>query len=94
MKISLVLEEVKLKRVIYNYYHLNVFFISLVLICNFKVQVQRLDEEVTKLNQMLIEKDSELYAKSLLCQNLETKLKKSQQDMKLMADTFNNRYLI
>ena len=44
--------------------------------------------------QLLIEKDSELYAKSNQCQNLETKLNKSHNDMKQMVDTFNNRMKI
>ena len=64
IKLSLVLEELKLKRVnltyvfikLYTYYNNNGL--------DFKSQVQKLDSEVTRLNQLLIEKDSELYSKS------------------------------
>ena len=44
-----------------------------------------------RLNQLLIEKESELYTKSIQCQNLETKLSKSNNDMKQMVDSFNKR---
>lgn len=51
-----------------------------------KDQVAQLDVEVSRLNLGLIEKESELHAKTAHCRQLELKLAKSNQELKKMID--------
>lgn len=52
-------------------------------------QVLQLDGEVNHLSLLLIERDSELEAKLLQCQQLEGKLAKNCHDTKLVTDGLN-----
>ncbi|KAI9554461.1 hypothetical protein GHT06_019734 [Daphnia sinensis] len=51
-------------------------------------QVAQLDLELSRLNLGLIEKESELHAKTAYCRQLELKLAKSNQEIKKMNDDF------
>lgn len=56
-----------------------------------KHQVAQLDSELGCLSLQLIERESEVHAKSAHCQQLELKLTKYKQDMKQMIDDFGSR---
>lgn len=56
-----------------------------------KSQVAQLDSELSRLSLQLIERESELHAKTSHCQQLELKLAKYKQDIKQMGEEFGNR---
>lgn len=56
-----------------------------------KNQVAQLDSELSRLSLQLIERESELHAKTAHCQQLELKLAKYKQDIKQMVDDYGNR---
>lgn len=66
------------------------FCFSLTAFWRTKNQVSQLDTELSRLNLGLIEKESELYAKTAHCRQLELKLAKSNREIEKMNDDFTN----
>lgn len=56
-----------------------------------KNQVKQLDSELSRLSLRLIEKESELHAKTSYCHQLELKLAKSHQDVKKIGEDYGAR---
>ncbi len=56
-----------------------------------KNQVSQLDSELSRLSLQLIEKESELHAKTTQCQQLELKVAKGKQDIKQIIEDCGNR---
>ncbi|XP_046451625.1 structural maintenance of chromosomes protein 4-like [Daphnia pulex] len=54
-------------------------------------QVKQLDSELSRLSLRLIEKESELHAKTSYCHQLELKLAKSHQDVKKIGEDYGAR---
>ena len=58
---------------------------------SFKNLVSQLDSELESTHLQLIEKESELHAKTTHCQQLELKVAKGKKDMKQMMEDYSNR---
>lgn len=56
-----------------------------------KTQVGQLDSELSRTSLRLIEKESELHAKTAYCHQLELKLAKTHQDVKKIGEDYGAR---